>query len=128
MNNKIYVDQYIMYGLNHRRSFLRLEECKECGEPPRIMLIDPQDIEDFSVETLTGYSCESCALFYVHKDETYSAYVKSVYDADEEEVTFALGKIEGKERHMFADLDGELRFCCYSLLVEVDDGMYEVIM
>ena len=115
-----------MYGLNRRRSFLRLPSCEECGEMMRVVLDGPEDIEDFSIEALSGHECDSCALFYVHKDGTFSAYFKTVYDADDEDVTFAIGKIKSEDRHLFADLDGEMRFCCYSILNEIADGVYEV--
>ena len=37
-----------------------------------------------------------------------------------------LAKIDSKDRKMFAELDGELRFCCYSLLLETAKGIFEI--
>ena len=126
MNNKIYVDQYIMYGLNRRRNFIGLPECDTCGERMGILLETAEDIEDFAVEALRDHDCNTCALFFVFNDDSYGAYFKCVYDEDEKDVEYALCRMFGKDRHMFAELDGEFRFCCYSLLVETNDGLFEV--
>lgn len=129
---KIYTDQYIFYGLNRYRQFLSIPSCNECGERPRIVTKTKEDLESFSVEVLKGHDCFSCALFYVFLDGTYGAFFKIVnneeYDEDEDEDTieFALCKVTNSDRHLFAELDAEFRLCCYSLLVEVEDGVYEV--
>ena len=91
------------------------------------------DVEEFSTDSLKVHPCESCALFYVYLDGTYEAFFKYIYDVDEgddsdeeKEITYAYCCMQGDDRHFFAQLDGRFRFCCYSLLIEVEDGVYEV--
>lgn len=124
--NVIYVDQYITYGLNHRRSFLRVPKVE--GTDDMLVYVSSDELEEFAVETLKNHPCDSCALFFVHKDGTYTAFIKTVYDYEKEtdEVQLAVAKTNSSDRHMFAKMDGELRLCCYSLLVEKYTGCYEV--
>ena len=131
MKNKILFDQYIMYGLNRNRRFLRLPRGERL-----LTLRTSEDIEEFSKEILKGKDCE-CALFYVHLDGTYSSIFKSVLNQELTEaetledsqmvVTYSICKSPRKaDTHLFSWLDGEFRFCCYSLLIEKKDGVFEV--
>ena len=129
-----------MYGLNRRRSFLTLPRGN------KIRLDSPEDITNFARKTLKEKLCET-ALFFVYLDGTYSSVFKVMTSDDHEkdvleeddELTFTLtsdichtltyaicqtGK--SKDSHMFSELDGDFRFCCYSLLVEVKNGVFEV--
>ncbi len=128
MNNKIIFDSYIMYGLNRRRSFLRVSSCEGCGGKQKVMLESDEELLEFSTETLKTRDCMASALFYVMKDGTYKTVFRVVCDEDEEEdlVEFAIGTVRSSDMHMFAELDGEFKFCCYSLLIETDDGEFEV--
>lgn len=127
MENKIIFDQYIMYGLNRRRAFLDPPTCEDCGGKGQLVL-EGNDLREFCLFVLTEHDCEYCALFFVHKDETYEAYFKSGVEYNEETDTFDyhIGRCRANDRHMFSELDGEFKFCCYSLLLEVDDNTYEV--
>ena len=79
--------------------------------------------------------CES-ALFFVYLDGTYSSIFKVVFSEEFEEnmyednelaITFSICQTPKKtDSHLFAELDGDFRFCCYSLLFEVEDGIFEV--
>jgi hypothetical protein len=120
-----------MYGLNHRRSFLRLPECKDCGDGMKLSLCTPDEVTEFATDVLKDADCDCCALFFVMKDGTYKSYFKTLFDSEEIddeglELTFALASAASTDRHAFADLDGELRFCCYSLILEIEDGLFEV--
>lgn len=128
MSNKIIFNQYIQYGLNHKRSFLRLPKG---NNDRKIYLPTEEDITEFSSEALRGHDCECCALFYVFKDGTYGAYFKTIKDAevvsdDSLKFTYSINSARKKDTHLFAELDGDFRFCCYSLLLEIDDGLFEV--
>lgn len=131
MNNKILFDSYIMYGLNRRRSFLHLPKGN------KVRLSSAEEIEEFSKEVLKEKDC-NCALFYVYLDGTSSAFFKSFtsqelvpseFNEYEKELveSYAICRSERKRNmHLFAELDGNFRFCCYSLLIEKKDGVFEV--
>ena len=131
LNNKILIDQYIIYGLNRRRSFLHLPKDNNA-----VTLPTQEDIEEFAKEILRSKECE-CALFFVHKDGTYSSVFKTVLsekpsdDFDEDGnlvITYSIAKSPRKnDMHLFSWLDGEFRFCCYSILIEITDGLYESV-
>ena len=139
MNNKIYYDPYIFYGLNHKRSFLRVVSPFD----GKVLLKSADDVMKFSIETLKNYQCDFCALFYVFNDDSYGAFFKYVYNAygenegnddyeedeyedKERDVKYAICRGYSMDRHLFAELDGRMRFCCYSLLIEKEDGVFEV--
>ena len=120
-----------MFGLNRNRHFLRLPKSER-----NITLDTPEDMEEFSKEVLKSKDCE-CALFYVHQDESYTAFFKTTVSQEFEEgetfddsgmlITYSICKATRRnDTHFFAWLDGEFRFCCYSLLFEKEDGSWEV--
>lgn len=124
MNKKIYIDRYIMYGLNHRRNFLKHTEIGVSCDTHEEMI-------DFSYELLKMQQCDNCALFFIMKNGTYEAFFKTIYDNDEaandsDQVELALCNGQGTDEQFFAELDGKFRFCCYSLLIETEDGRFEV--
>lgn len=133
MSNLIHIDQYIMYGLNRNRSF----PCTFEGKGKTVSLPTEKALERFAVKCLKPKDCQS-AIFIVHNDGTYGAYLK-IYHNDEGEaiafeddegdlvLSFAICTIpRGDDRHLFAKLDGDFRFCCYTILLEKEDGIYEV--
>lgn len=120
MNNRITIDSYIMYGLNKHRAFLAPPTCEDCGHDGDLVFEDSDDLKEFCGFVLMDHDCENCAIFVVHRDGIYEAFMKM----DEDEG--AIGIIRSDDMHMFAELDGELRFCCYSLLMETDEGIYEI--
>lgn len=130
MNNRIYIDQYIMHGLNRHRSF-------KCTPGPRVRLDTEEKLQKYAVRNLKKTDCQS-AVFVQYIDETYSAYIK-IYHADDDRgpmfededgdlvFTFAICSLPRvADSHVFAQIDGDFRLCCYSLLLEVEDGIYEV--
>ena len=124
MENKIYFNQYVLYGLNRKRSFLRVPKGKES----KVCLNTADEIQDFSVDVLTDHSCDTCALFYVFNDGTYGSYFKVIYDASEdmEDIEYAICKVSSENERLFEGLDGEIRFCCYSILIDKEDGVFEI--
>lgn len=132
LNNKIIIEQYIMYGLNRNRRFLQLPDGVKT-----INLATKEDLIDFSIEILKAKECE-CALFYVHLDGSYSSVFKTIVSEEIDDdvitedsqilVTYSLcTSLRKKDIHLFSTLDGCYRFCCYSLLVEIEDGVYESV-
>ena len=128
MNNKIIYDQYIMYGLNHRRSFVRLPKCEDCDEMMGVYLSSHEEMNEFAIETLTSHDCISCALFFAMQDGTYRAYFKGILDEieDPEEVEIGVCEVNSDDSHLFADVDADARLCCYSLFIEHENGRFEV--
>lgn len=129
------IDQYIMYSLNRRRSFIRPAYKK-------VKLLSEEEITEFAETALEERDCES-AIFFVYLDGTYQAIFKIVHDEEEidpedyedyEEdeggnilVTYAICKSERmSDPHFFQKIDGEFHFCCYNLMLEIDDGLFEV--
>lgn len=121
-----------MYGLNRNRRFLQLPD-----EVKTINLATKEDLIDFSIEILKAKECE-CALFYVHLDGSYSSVFKTIVSEEIDDdvitedsqiqVTYSLcTSLRKKDIHLFSTLDGCYRFCCYSLLVEIEDGVYESV-
>ena len=94
----------------------------------KVCLADDDAIREFAIETLTSHDCVDCALFFVMQDGTYRAYLKGILDENEEdeEVTVGVLEMQGDDSHFFADVDADARLCCYSLLIEHEDGMFEV--
>lgn len=67
------------------------------------------------------HDCDCCAIFIVRQNGKFEAVFKMFVDGE-----YRLAKIDSKDRKMFAELDGEFRFCCYSLLLETAKGIYEI--
>ena len=114
----IYYNPYPMYGLNKYRSFLKAPIC-DCGceKPGYIVLDTEKDVEDFCCSVLSEHECPDSAIFAVFHDGKHMAVFK-----DDE--TFL--KIDDDNSHLFAKLDGDLRFCCYNLIIEEKPGMWMI--
>lgn len=120
----IYYNCYPMYGLNKYRSFLEAPKCDcGCGNSCHILLKDEEDVEDFCCAMLLEHECPDSAIFAVFKNGKHMAVFKE-YDDDEEVMTILKG--ESYEPHFFAELDGEMRFCCYNLIVEEKPGKWMI--
>lgn len=126
--NKIIFDPYIMYGLNRRRKFLKSPVCEDCGGKGTIVLRDDGALEDFCCGVMLEHDCDNCAVFIVHVDESYSVYFKmeTGWSEEEDEPLYSIGRVDGDDRKLFSMVDGEFRFCCYSLLIEKEEGLYEI--
>lgn len=117
----IFYNCYPMYGLNKYRSFLKAPENSK--HPMYIRMDDEEEVMDLCCAILEDYECPDSAIFVVFQNGKYVAVFKE-YDEDEDVMTFL--KAEGDDIHFFSELDGELRFCCYNLIVEEKPGMWMI--
>lgn len=120
----IFYNCYPMYGLNKYRSFLEAPKC-ECGckSPMHILLKTEEDVDEFCYAMLTEHDCPNSAIFSVFSDETFMS-IWRYYDEDEDTDRFY--KVKSDDPHMFAEIDGEFRFCCYNLIVEDRPGEWMI--
>lgn len=118
---KIQINNYAMYGLNHNRAFMTAPLCEcGCGEPALLMLKTKEDVFNFCGSVLSEYDCEMPAIFMVFNDGTYAA---AILDDENEEQLYI---VTSPDMHLFSELDGELRFCCYNLITEREPGMWMI--
>lgn len=119
---KLIFDPYITYGLNRKRAFLPSPD-------ETIKIADRQERMNFLTFLVMQTECKRCAVFVVNLDETYTVVFKIPAGRDERgNKRLGIGMRTSKDRLMFAQMDGDIRFCCYSLLIEVSEGEYEVMV
>lgn len=118
----IYINNFILYGLNRKRNFLKCPS-DDCGEKVPFVFEEDSDLFHSMAYLLYQHECPESAIFAVGLNNEFYAAVK-MYDeeADEEVVQI----MHSDDMHMFADLDGELRLCCYALLIEVEPGHWMI--
>ena len=118
----ICINNFILYGLNRKRNFLKCPS-NDCGEKVPFVFEEDSDLFHSMAYLLYQHECPESAIFAVGLNNEFYAAVK-MYDeeADEEVVQI----IHSDDMHMFADLDGDLRLCCYALLIEVEPGHWMV--
>lgn len=110
---KVRIEDYGVYGLNRHRSFL---------ESDIINLDNLDELIEFINEMLIEHECLACAIFAItYSDQMIAGFtagtLNEIYYTSNEEV----------DLDFFATLDGELRFCCYSLLIEIRPGIWRII-
>ena len=121
MPTKISTNNFILYGLNRYRNFLRAPVDTE-GQKMDLVLLDEDDVKEFCTNLLHEHPCPDSAIFCVFNDGVMLAVIK-LWDEDNR------GKYEfiaAKDMHFFAELDGELRFCCYGLICEISPGHWAI--
>ena len=124
MKTDIFINNYPMYGLNHNRRFLKPVMCEcGCGQPAYMVLKTDDDVKEFCCAMLQEYDCPRSVIFAVFNDGRNLVTWKEV---DEDDKTVEILSCESDDIHMFSDLDGEMRFCCYSLIMEEDDGLWMI--
>ena len=118
------INNYPMYGLNHNRSFLKAPLCEcGCGQPAHLLLKTDEDVTEFCKSALFMYECPDSAIFVVFNDGRMKAYIKLLLD---DEVQVIELESADNDTHMFAELDGEFRFYCYNLIIEVEPGLWDI--
>lgn len=128
MAAKITINNFILYGLNRNRNFLSAPIC-DCGceEKMCIQLEDQNEVDEFCMEMLSEHRCSESMIFCVYYDGTMRAVITSDYDEDEDEMLFAVVTAKDRDMHFFADLDGDLRPCCYGLICEILPGQWKIM-
>lgn len=117
MATKIITNNFILYGLNRHRNFLKAPICDcGCGEKMYLRLDDEKDVVDFCCEMMAESRCECPGMFVVFQNGTYMA-LTFLYDEDEEDVKIVIGR--GKDMHFFSEFDAEFGLHCYGLICEI---------
>lgn len=121
ISENIYINNYPMYGLNRYRSFMAAPECEcGCGERGYMLLSDHEAVAEFCVTVLSEHECPDSAVFAVFNDGHYEAFVKT---SDEKEKIIDIGS---NDLHMFSEIDGQFRLCCYNLIIEEKPGQWMI--
>lgn len=107
------------YQLNKHRNFLESPRC-DCGCGGKALLVAEDDIHQIAAGFLEDHDCPNSAVFLLYDDDYMEAVVKT---EDVIEVVTA----EKYDRQLFSIIDAEFRLCCYSLMMETEDGLWEII-
>jgi hypothetical protein len=116
MGTKIFTNNFILYGLNRFRNFVKY------ANDEYIALYDEQEVKDFCTALLHENPCPDSAMFCVFNDGMMLAVIK-IWDEGEK------GKYEymaARDMHFFSRLDAELRLCCYGLMCEITPGQWRI--
>lgn len=137
MKYKFRNESFSGYGLNKYRNFLSAPECEcGCGEKGNILLDSNEDLFGFMGTMLMEYDCNCCAIFAHAYDGSMYAAIKFVVDdfddeiediEDDEDMPIHMLASEEEDVEFFQQLDAEIGFCCYGLLIEVKNGEWKII-
>ncbi len=133
-NAKIMVSEFGMYGLNRYRNFMSPPGCEGCENyetcehvsdscaGDHLYIAKTKDeLLDMCAEFLKMHDCSESAIFVVYNNGSQMV----VYNLEEEDQVGVTEPIE-PDIHYFAEFDASMRLCCYSLLIEKEDGMWKV--
>ena len=124
----ITINKFAAYGLNHKRNFLKAPKC-ECGGKADLCFENEDEVKDFCVSTLQEHNCMEAAVFCAFHDGRYMAVVKQpefAEDLDDIEKYVYVYIKPSRHKDMFADVDSEFRLCCYSLITEIENGLWRI--
>ena len=116
-DSNIYMNTYPLYGLNRYRRFMKAPV--KNGKPMEIVLEGKEEVQEFCTEVLKKYDCPESGIFAVFKDGLMMALWK-ITEGDD----MAIVEAEGDDIHLFAEIDGEFRLCCYNLMIEGEDNKW----
>lgn len=126
------VDEFGMRGLNKYKNILQSPEC-DCGCGGKAMPVfeDKDDLYEFCGYVLENEDCDNCAIFLVHKDGMQEITHKHwVYDEDNEEEDLVISLISPKKSNaeidFFSKMDALLGLHCYGLMIEHENGAWEI--
>ena len=123
------------YGLNKFRNFLAAPECEcGCGHKGHLILEDEEALFGFMYDMLSDIECSRAAIFaHAYDDKMYAAIkvMDDDYDFDEEydpdENPIKFFGINDTDMDFFREWDGEIRLCCYGLMIQRHDGNWDII-
>lgn len=113
---KCRVCDFATYGLNRHRNFLESEQ---------LNFDNTEELLEFMGESLIDHGCPCSAVFAIGYDDNMYTGFMSADIGDYGEIFY--GNKEKFDLDYFASLDGELRFCCYALLIEIRPGIWRVV-
>ena len=129
LNYTFHIDEFAVRGLNKYKNVLSAPDC-DCGCGGKAMPVFESDDELFSFcgSVLIDNGCTHSAIFLVHKDGRQQI-ILTVPNFDEEtgeEYIEKIGSFSGNDADMFAQVDAELGFHCYGMLIEKDDNCWQI--
>lgn len=120
INYNFKVNEFAMRGLNKYKNILKAPLCENCDEPAAIRIESNEDLINLCASILFDNECCRSAIFLVHKNGKQEA-VFTIPEYDEEKDEEYIDKIGGlvvEGNDGFAELDAELNFHCYGLMIE----------
>ena len=129
LNYTFHIDEFAVRGLNKYQNVLSAPDCG-CGCGGKAMPVFESDDELFSFcgSVLIDNGCTHSAIFLVHKDGRQQV-ILTVPNFDEEtgeEYIEKIGSFSGNDADMFAQVDAELGFHCYGMLIEKDNNCWQI--
>jgi hypothetical protein len=123
INYAFSINNFATYGLNRYRNFLKAPECEcGCGAKGRIVVDDRDALYDFMAQMVLSYDCEEPAVFAVAQNGDMIVAMREYDDKGEPTCPICVGK----GYNFFSKIDGDVHFCCYGLLMEQEDGTWEI--
>lgn len=104
---KTRVESFEPYGLNKYRNFIDSRTSLPIIE-------DREDLIDLCYQIMENSTCDNCAIFIHYADDQVCVVLEDDY-------------YYGDSIDFFAQVDAELRLCCYALLMEVAPGHFVFI-
>ena len=128
------VDEFAMRSLNKYRNFMSAPECDcGCGGKGRLIFETKEELYGFCNAVLGDMDCCECAIFIIHNDGIQEIIYKHLeWDEDVEEECVSIDLLSPKndkvlqDTDFFAKLDAEFGFHCYGLMIERDNGSWEI--
>lgn len=109
-------EDYKLFGLNCNRNFLDVDIYE---------FEDEDELFDWTIEELQYHGCDCSCIFMVAQDGTMYASI-AYYNEDEEEYIVDV-VMHDFDLDWFSEVDAELRLCCYSVVVEIKQGIWKVL-
>ena len=110
------------YGLNKYRNFLCDPEVDD-GSETRIILNTQEDVLNFVHEMLIDEECDKTALFSHGLGKMFIGVKRCNPDGS---LCVEHMVCEGINMEFFQEMDGEMLFDCYGLIVEVEPGQWKI--
>lgn len=131
LDYKFKIDEFAARGLNKYRNFLSAPDCDcGCGGKGWPVFDTNEDLYDFCSEVLEDHGCHNSAIFLIHMNgemEIVHGHIEWDEDTEEESYTVSLLSSEvDMPADTFARIDADLRLCCYGLIIERDNNMWEI--
>ena len=122
LNYKFKFNHFATYGLNKLRNLLQAPVCDDCGGTGRLVFEEPDEVFEMCASLLDDMGFDNTAIFLVTKDGEYHAVIYYYSEDDKPEAA----QIRGEGLDFFAEVDANLVLDGYGLLLQHDDGSWEI--
>lgn len=120
LNFTFSINYFASHGLNRMRNFLQSPKCEDCGEPERVLVKDDKDLGELCSSLLFKHGCDRSAIFCIKQSGEMIIFLKVDDEFD------GIAMLSSKEPGVFAGIDAEFRLCCYGLMIEAENGEWEI--